>query len=105
VLTWGLNSYGTFGNGTEFQDAHPAAAQLPAGVAATTLSMSYYTTLVTTSDSQLYTRGDNATFAKGALGTSAVSKSLTPIPVALPSGAVQTVDAGGPTSYVVLERS
>jgi alpha-tubulin suppressor-like RCC1 family protein len=105
VLTWGLNAYGTLCNGTEFHDAHPLPADLLAGTVATGLSMSYSTTLVATSAGQLLGCGDNATFDKGALGADAGRQTSQPIAIVLPAGTLSGVDAGGPTSYVVVQRN
>jgi alpha-tubulin suppressor-like RCC1 family protein len=105
LLTWGLNSYGTLGDSTNFQDAHPSyVTTLPAGQSVAQVSMSYYTTLVRTTSNAVYGWGDNATFDRGALATDSVKHTATPIAITLPSGQLTMLDAGGPTSYAIVQN-
>jgi alpha-tubulin suppressor-like RCC1 family protein len=104
VVTWGQNIFGNLGNGTTTRDATPSYVTLPANATRVIrLSMSDYNTLISTDTSQVYGWGSNESWATGALGTTAVTHSSVPIPIDLPSANTYVeLDAGGPTSYVVL---
>ncbi|MBV9484765.1 MAG: hypothetical protein JO246_01770 [Frankiaceae bacterium] len=105
VLTWGQNTFGNLGDGKQSKNATPTYVDLPDDATPVIrLSMSAYNTLISTTTSQVYGWGLNSSWAGGALGPDAPALTTTPVAIDLPSqGKYVEIDAGGPTSYVVLQ--
>lgn len=81
---WGLNTYGTVGDGTNTDRTEPTEAAMPSGVTFTTLSTSYWHACSIGSDGNGYCWGANST--AGQLGDGTYTNRSRPTPVQMPSG-------------------
>lgn len=94
LYTWGVNTFGQLGNGTDLSSATPTQVLLPSGVSATTIAAAEEFGLATGSNGLLYSWGDNLV---GQLGNGNLpTNSDIPIVVQLPTGvSPRSIAAGG----------
>lgn len=93
IYTWGLNQYGTAGNGTlDNYQAAPVAVSRPDGVTFTAVSPGWYFTLGLDNQGRIWAWGENE---NGQLGNNSNVDSLVPTLVSSPAGLSFTDIAAG----------
>jgi alpha-tubulin suppressor-like RCC1 family protein len=101
ILTWGDNSVGELGIGTNTgTNTTPTTAQLPAGASATALATGFEHTLALTSTGAVYAWGLDS---NGELGNGTTTNATSPVLVPLPAGiSISGLGADGYTDTTLL---
>ncbi len=101
VFSWGKNTSGVLGDGTETDRSAPVWVPLPTGVKIASVATGLTHSLAMSDSGDVYAWGSNAL---GQLGIDGMpdSGTHTPVPVTLPGGArAKQIATGGWTSYVL----
>lgn len=104
IYAAGVNEVGQLGDGTTIKRNAPVKVSLPAGVTATAIGPTVWTSIAIGSDGKIYAWGDNY-YGEVGDGTSGTTPVTTPVAISLPGGAVPAAVASTRTRSFALSTA